>query len=191
MTYHKNLKLLTFVGMTGSGKSTAVEHFTNMGYPKIYLGGFAYEIMAERGIEKGEENEKKFRVDIRNELGNDVYAKRAIDQIEHLAESGQHRIIIDGIYSWDEYKTLKHNYHGEMTTVAIVTPKHKRYHQLAHREDRPQTEEVSSQRDYKEIEDIQKAGPIAMADFYAMNDGDYDHLYEQLDVIARDVEFLA
>ncbi len=189
MSHHPNLKIITLVGMTGSGKSTAVEYFTKKGIPKIYLGGFAYEIMQERGIEKGEENEKNFRVAIREELGEDVYAQRAIQQIQKLSEAGQHHIVVDGIYSWTEYKTLKHDFPGEMTTVAIVAPKHKRYQWLEKREDRPQTNEISSTRDYHEIEDIQKSGPIAAADYYIMNDGSLDHFYEQLDAIIERIKF--
>lgn len=190
MTHHQNLKIIALVGLTGSGKSTAVSHFTDKGFPKIYLGGFAYDIMAERGIEKGEENEKKFRVAIREELGNDVYAKRAIDQVAHLSDAGQHRIIIDGIYSWDEYRTLKHEFPGEMTTVAVVAPKHLRYGWLENRHgDRPQTHEVSAARDYSEIENLNKGGPIAAADYFVLNDGSIERLYEQLDAIAHDIEF--
>ena len=180
MSHHQNLKIIAFVGMTGSGKSTAVEYFTNKGIPKIYLGGFAYEIMKERGIEKGEANEKKFRVDIREELGEDVYAQRAVQQINKLAEAGQHRIILDGIYSWSEYRTLKHDFPGEMTTIAIVAPKSKRYHWLETREDRPQAPEVSSERDYNEIENVQKAGPIAIADLFILNEGSKEELYKKL-----------
>jgi len=189
MTHHENLKLIAFVGLTGAGKSTAVEHFTNKGFPKIYFGGFAYDIMAERGIPKGEQQEKDFRVNIRKTDGEDVYAKRAIDQVHHLADAGQHRIILDGIYSWDEYKTLKHAFPGEMTTIALVAPKHMRYHWLQTREDRPQTPEISQQRDYNEIEDIQKGGPIAMADFYVVNGENIEHFYKQLDAIAEHVGF--
>lgn len=190
MTHHQNLKIITFVGMTGSGKSTAVKYFTEKGIPKIYLGGFAYDMMAERGIEKGEHNEKKFRIAIRKELGNDVYAQRAIEQVRHLADAGQHRIIIDGIYSWDEYRTLKHEFPGEMTTVAIVAPKAQRYKWLESRhEDRPQTANVSAERDYNEIESLNKGGPIAVADFYVLNDGAYEDFYKQLDAIAQEIEF--
>jgi dephospho-CoA kinase len=189
MTTHKNLKILTFVGLTGSGKSTAVEHFTDNGFPRVYFGGMAYEIMAERGIPKGEQQEKDFRVNIRKEEGEDVYAKRIIDQIHHLADAGQHRIIVDGLYSWAEYKTLKHEFPGEMTTIALVAPKHLRYHRLATRSDRTQTAEISQQRDYNEIEDIQKGGPIAMADFFVSNNEDVEHFYKQLDAVAEHVEF--
>jgi len=189
MTHHENLKLIAFVGLTGAGKSTAVEHFTNKGFPKIYFGGFAYDIMAERGIPKGEQQEKDFRVAIRKTDGEDVYAKLAIDQVHHLADAGQHRIILDGIYSWDEYKTIKHEFPGEMTTIALVAPKHMRYHWLQNREDRPQTPEISQQRDYNEIEDIKKGGPIAMADYYVTNNENVEHFYKQLDAIAEQVGF--
>lgn len=189
MIHHENLKILTFVGLTGSGKSTAVKYFTDKGYPRAYFGGIAYEMMAERDIPQGEQQEKEFRVEIRKAEGEDVYAKRIIDQIHHLADAGQHRIIVDGLYSWAEYKTLKHAFPGEMTTIALVAPKHLRYRRLETRSDRPQNPEVSQERDYNEIEDIQKGGPIAAADFYVTNNENVEHFHKQLDAITEHVEF--
>jgi len=191
MNHHENLKIIAIVGLTGSGKSIAVEYFANKGIPKIYMGGFAYEMMAERGIEKGEENEKKFRIDVRNEAGADVYALRANDQIHHLANAGQHRVVVDGIYSWAEYKTMKHEFPGELTTIAVIAPKHMRYNWLAHRPDRPQTEEVSRERDNNEIEDIQKGGPIAAADYFVLNNGSIEAFHDQLEGIIEAVGFYA
>jgi len=189
MTHHQNLKIITFVGLTGSGKSTAVEHFTHNGFPRVYFGGIAYDIMKERGIAQGEQQEKDFRVNIRKTEGEDVYAKRIIDQIHHLADAGQHRVIVDGLYSWAEYKALKHEFSGQMTTVALVAPKHIRYHRLETRIDRPQTPEISQLRDHNEIEDIQKGGPIAMADFFVSNNENVEHFYQQLDDIAEQIKF--
>lgn len=190
MTHHENLKIITFVGLTGSGKSTAVEYFTNKGYPKVYFGGVIYDAMAEAGIEKGEEREKTFRVEIREKEGQDFVVKRIINQISDLADAGQHRIIADGLYTWDEYKALKHEFPGELTVVATITPKHLRYHRLAQRtSDRPQAEAISAERDINEIETMQKGGPIAMADYFVMNDGDLDNLTKQLDEIKDQLEF--
>jgi len=189
MTHHENLKILAFVGLTGSGKSTAVEHFTSLGYPKVYFGGIIYEAMAAAGIEKGEENEKTFRVEIREKEGNDFVVKRIIDQINHLANAGQRRIIADGLYTWDEYKALKHAFPGETTVIAVTAPKHHRYHWLESRADRPQTPEISAARDQHEIETLQKGGPIAAADFFVSNNGSVEHFYAQLDDIIAELNF--
>jgi dephospho-CoA kinase len=190
MSHHENLKIIAIVGMSGSGKSTAVKHFTEKGYPKVHFGNMAYEMMAERGIEKGEDNEKKFRVAIREEFGPDVYTNRVIEQVHNLANAGQRRVIIDGLYSWDEYKRLRHEFPGEMTVVAIVAPREKRYKMAERREDdRPQSAEISSQRDYNEIESLNKGGPIAMADYYVLNDGSLEDFAKQLDTVAHTVDF--
>jgi dephospho-CoA kinase len=190
MTHPQNAKIIAFVGLTGSGKSTAVEYFTRKSYPKVYFGGIIYAAMAEAGIAKGEKNEKTFRVDIRKKEGDDFAVKRIISQIHDLIASGQRRIIADGLYTWDEYKSLKHEFAGEITVVAIITPRHTRYQRLLTREDRPQTETESISRDWSEIETIQKGGPIAMADYFVMNDDDnLEMFYNQLDTIAKDTEF--
>ena len=189
MSHHENLKILAFVGLTGSGKSTAVEHFTKLGFPKVYFGGVIYDAMAEAGIEKGEDREKTFRLEIREKEGADFVVKRIIDQIHHLADAGQHRIIADGIYTWDEYKAMKHEFPGELTVVALTAPKHLRYHWLETREDRPQSPATSNARDHSEIETMQKGGPIAAADYFVTNNENVEHFHKQLDEIAEHVNF--
>ncbi|MBC7459140.1 AAA family ATPase [Candidatus Saccharibacteria bacterium] len=189
MSHHENLKILAFVGLTGSGKSTAVEHFTTLGYPKVYFGGIIYEAMAEAGISKGEANEKTFRLEIREKEGADFIVKRIIDQIHHLADAGQHRIIADGLYTWEEYKSLKHEFPGETTVIAVTAPKHKRYRWLETRSDRPQTPQISAERDQNEIETMQKGGPIAAADYFVTNNENVEHFYKQLDDIALELNF--
>jgi len=189
MTHQDNLKILAFVGLTGSGKSTAVEYFTNKGFPKVYFGGIIYQAMAEAGIEKGEENEKTFRVEIREKEGTDFVVKRIIQQIQDLSDAGQHRVIADGLYSWDEYKALRHAFPGNLTVIAVTAPKHKRYHWLESRDDRPQTAAVSAGRDEREIEDLNKGGPIAAADFFVLNDGSIESLHKQLGAIAESLDF--
>lgn len=187
---HDNLKILAFVGLTGSGKSTAVKYFTEKGYPRVYFGGVIYQAMEEAGVAKGEDNEKQFRLDIREKEGQDFVVKRIIDQIHKLADAGQHRIVADGLYTWDEYKALKHEFPGEVVVVAILTTKHIRYHRLTERfDDRPQSAAISAQRDNNEIETLQKGGPIAMADFFISNDTSEEELFKKLDTLARDIDF--
>lgn len=189
MTHHENLKILAFVGLAGAGKTTAVEYFTEKGYPKVYFGGVIYDAMKEAGIERTAESERAFRESFRREHGNDVVANKIIEQIENLANAGQHRIIADGLYSWSEFKALKHAFPGEMDVVAIVAPRHLRYHRLAHRTERPYTETESYERDITQIENIEQGGPIAIADHYIINNGSVEHFDDQLDLLAKEIEF--
>lgn len=190
MEYNKNIKILAFVGLVGSGKSVAVDYVTAKGYPKVYFGGVVLDAMTEAGLEHTQENEKPFREELRQREGNDFIAKRIIDQIHNLISAGQHQIIADGLYSWTEYKTLKHEFPGELSVVAVVAPKKLRHHRLLIRPIRPLTQAESDQRDWAEIENIEKGGPIAIADHYVINDGDFDHLYKQIDSVLDDIEFI-
>lgn len=186
---HENLKILAFVGLPGAGKSTAVDYFTEKGYPKVYFGGVVFEAMKEEGIEITPESEKAFRTRFREEHGKDVVVNRIVDQIKHLADAGQHRIIADGLYTWTEYKVLKKAFPGELLLAAVVAPRHLRYHRLENRPVRPFTASESYDRDMHEIENLEKGGPIAIADHYLINDASVEAFDARLDELAADVKF--
>ena len=189
MSQFQNLKIIAFVGLTGSGKSAAVEYLTKKGYPRVYFGGVIYKAMTEAGIEITPESQQIFRKQIREREGKDFVVKRIIDEVNDLAAAGQHRIVADGIYTWTEYKEMKHAFPGELTTVAVISPKHLRYRRLAVRPDRPFTEQQATTRDWSEIEDLEKGGPIAIADYSIMNDSDLENLYKQIDQIVEHIDF--
>ena len=189
MKHHENVKIIALVGLTGSGKSTAVDYLTKKGYPKIYFGGILYQAMEDAGIEITWESQQKFREEIRKKEGNDFVVKRAIKQARELIEAGQHRIILDSIYTWSEYKILKHEFPGELTVITIVTPKHARKQRLANRSERPMTSAEVDQRDWSEIENLEKGGPIAIADYFVTNNGDLEHMETQIDDILAHIDF--
>lgn len=189
MTHHENLKIIALVGLTGSGKSTAVEYFTDKGYPKVYFGGVILNAMTEAGLEHTKENEQTFREEFRAKNGKDAVALAIVDQINHLADAGQHSIIADGLYTWTEYKVLKKAFPGELTLIAVVTPKHLRYHRLSKRPIRPLNSQEAHERDAAEIENLEKGGPIAIADHYVINDGSEEDLYKKLADIAESLSF--
>jgi dephospho-CoA kinase len=189
MTTHENLKIVAFVGLAGSGKSTAVEYFTEKGYPKVYFGGVILQAMAEAGVERTAASEEKFREAIREQEGKDFVVNKIVDQIRHLADAGQHRIIADGLYTWTEFQVLKKAFPGELSLVAIVTPRHLRYHRLSERAIRPFTATEAHERDITEIEHLEKGGPIAIADHYVINDGSVEQLHGKLVTLAEELEF--
>ena len=192
MTEHHDtgVKILAFVGLAGSGKSSAVNYLTEKGYPKIYFGGILYKAMTEAGIEITWESQQTFREEIRAREGKDFIVKRAIKEVRGLIAAGQKHIILDGLYTWSEYKILKHEFPGEMTVIAIVTPKHLRKQRMANRPERPMTSEEVDQRDWAEIENLEKGGPIAIADHYLTNKGSLDTLHKQVDQLLDETHFL-
>ncbi len=190
MKHHENVKIVAFVGLTGSGKTAAIEYLTAKGYPKIYFGGIFYEAMKEAGLTPGDwAVENPFRKQIREKEGNDFIVKRVIKQAHDLIAAGQRRIILDGLYSWTEYKALKREFPGEMTVIAVVTSKRLRKQRLAARPERPLTSAEVDERDWREIEDVEKGGPIAIADHFLMNDGNIESLHEQLDKELERIDF--
>ena len=186
-----NVKILALVGMSGSGKSVAVDYLADKGYPKVHFGGMIYKEMEKRGIPRSEdgETEKKFREEIRETEGKDWVVRQVIAETKDLIAAGQKRIILDGVYSWTEYKTLKHEFPTCLTFIAIVVDKKLRYKRVAERPDRPFDSAAIRERDRSEIENLEKGGPIVAADYYILNNGPKEEIYSRLDEILKEVDF--
>jgi dephospho-CoA kinase len=184
-----NLKIVAFVGLAGVGKSSVVEYLTSKGYPKVYFGGVVLDALTAAGLDHTKDNEKKIREEMREREGKDCIALRIIDQINQLVTAGQHRIVADGLYSWTEYKTLKKAFPGELSVIAVIAPKHLRHHRLMNRPVRPLNHNEADERDWAEIENIEKGGPIAIADHYIMNDGSLEDLHHSIDTTMHEIKF--
>lgn len=182
-------KIIALVGLAGSGKSSAVEYLTEKGFPKIYFGGVIYKAMDEAGIEKTWDNQQQFREEIRRKEGKDFVIKRVIKNIHDLINAGQNKIVLDGLYTWSEYKFLKHEFPGQVVVIAIVTPKYLRYQRMAKRIKRPMQPHEVDQRDWSEIENLEKGGPIAIADYFIINDGSLEQLHQKIDAATHDAHF--
>ncbi len=185
----KDVKIVAFVGMSGSGKSVAVDYLTEKGVPKVYFGGMILKGVKDMGWEINEENEKKFREHIRKTEGNDWVVRQVVEETKKLIEAGQKRIVLDGVYSWTEYNILKHEFPGMLTFVAVVVDKKLRYKRVGSRAVRPLNRNEIMERDKSEIENLEKGGPIAAADYYILNDGSIAEMHENLKKILEKIEF--
>ncbi len=187
----ENVKILAIVGMSGSGKSVAVDYLTEKGYPKVYFGGMIYKEMEKRGIIRTEdgESEKEFREMIRETEGKDWVVRQVIAETKDLISAGQKRIVLDGVYSWTEYKTLKKEFPQCLTFIAIVVDKKLRYKRVAVRPNRAFDTAAIRERDRSEIENLEKGGPIAAADYYVLNNGTIEDVRTRVDEILKEIEF--
>lgn len=185
----ENVKIIAVVGMSGSGKSVVVDHLTSKGYPKVYFGGMILKEMEKRGIEITAANEKEFREKIRAEEGNDWVVRQVIAEVKDLINAGQKRIVLDGVYSWTEYKLLKHEFPGVVTFLAVIATKKLRYARVAERVVRPLNTQEIQMRDTAEIENLEKGGPIVAADYFVLNDGTMDELKEGVDAVLKEIDF--
>jgi dephospho-CoA kinase len=181
----KNVKIIAFVGMPGAGKSTLVEYLEKKGIPNIYFGGITLDEVIARGLEINPDNEKLVREDLRAKEGPGIYAQRVIAKIDDLVTKGHEIIVADGLYSWTEYKIFKEKYGDDALIIAIAASRKARHARLVNRPVRPLTEEEVSKREYAEIENIEKGGPIANADYTLTNDGSPEELITKLEQIIQ------
>ena len=186
---NKDVCIVAFVGMPGAGKSSAVDYVTEKGIPKVYFGGVILKAIEDAGLEINPANEKIMREKLRAEEGNDVVVKRIAKQIQDLIDAGQHKIIADGLYSWTEYKYLKKAFPGVFHVVAILAPRNVRHKRLSNRSVRPLSMSDAMERDWSEIEKVEKGGPIAIADHYIINTKSINDLHTDIDIELDSIGF--
>lgn len=181
--------ILALVGMPGAGKSSCVDYLMAKGFPSVYFGGITLKEVIKRGLEVTPDNEKLVREELRQLHGKEVCAKLIAKEIDQLHQFGQHYIIADGLYSWSEYKYFKHYYGENAIVVAVVADRNLRHKRLSIRPERPLNKKQVTLREYAEIENIEKGGPIANADYTIVNNDSPDKLFVQLEKVLQAVKF--
>jgi dephospho-CoA kinase len=170
-------KAVAVVGMCGSGKSAVCEMFEALGWQKVYFGGVTVSELKRQGIAINEENERAMRESLRAKYGMGAYALLLKDEITEKLEAGN--TVLDGVYSWSEYIELSKSFGSNLIVLAVVSNADIRHKRLLDREIRPLTEEAAKSRDHAEIEHLEKGGPIAIADYYIVNNGSMEELERQ------------
>ena len=166
--------MAAIVGMVGAGKSEVARIFERSGFKKVRFGDITEEEIRKRGLELNEKNERRIREQLRKEHGMAAYAELNLPRIDAALKSSN--VVVDGLYSWEEYTLLKARYGERLTTVAVWASQAARQARLATRAERPLTAAEVASRDKSEIENINKGGPIAMADFIIINEASLEEL---------------
>lgn len=171
------MRVVAIVGMAGAGKSEVARIFQQHGFKKVRFGDITDEELNNRKLEPNEGNERYVRQHLRKAYGMAAYAKLNLPRIDSSLESSN--VVVDGLYSWEEYVLLKEYYGQQFTSVAVWASPATRHIRLASRAKRPLTLEEAVMRDKSEIENINKGGPIAMADFTIVNEASLEEMERQ------------
>jgi dephospho-CoA kinase len=171
------VKVVAIVGMAGAGKSEVARVFEEHGFKKVRFGDITDEGLKSRGLEASEENERYIRQQLREKHGMAAYAKLNLSRIDSSLKSAN--VVVDGLYSWEEYTLLKERYGKGFIIVAVWASPATRHARLAHRAKRPLALEEAAGRDKSEIENSNKGGPIAIADFTIVNEASLEELKKE------------
>jgi dephospho-CoA kinase len=180
------MKVVSIVGMTGSGKSEIARLFQERGFITVRFGDITDEAVKKQGLRLTEENERPVRERIRKEHGMAAYAKISVPRIDAALKTSN--VVVDGLYSWEEYTFLKDYYVDEFVVVAVWASPKDRYARLGSRKVRTLTPQEAASRDRAEIERLNKGGPICMADFTILNDSSLASMKKQVQRIIRRLE---
>lgn len=175
------MKVVSIVGMPGAGKSEVARVFEESDFIRVRFGDVTDQEIKKRGLALTEENERRIRERLRQEHGMSAYAKLNQPRID--AARKQSNVVIDGLYSWEEYVFLKQHYGEYFYVVAVWASPATRHARLGLRSNRPLTLDEAASRDRAEIENTNKGGPIALADFTILNQSSVTDLRKETEII--------
>lgn len=145
-----------------------------------------YEEVQRRGL-NNVADEVFVRDDMRKVDGPAVLAKRVAEKVDKYIAEGERFVVLDGLYSWTEYKFLRDKYGNKLVLIAVIATRALRHQRVVERNDahRKYTKQQIIDREIDEIENLEKGGPIAIADYSLLNNGTPEEMLAQLEEVIK------
>ena len=179
------MKIIAFVGLPLSGKTTASRIAEEMGIPVVVMGDVVREEVKRRGLELTDENAGRVASELREREGMDAIAKRCIPMIrERLDEKGI--VVVDGIRGIAEVERFRKEFGDDFILINIEAPLEVRFERALRRkrDDDVKTIEDLRRRDERELS-WNMGEAIRLADITIENVGDIDEFKEKVREVIR------
>jgi len=186
------MKIIAFVGLPLSGKSTAAKVAEELGIPVVVMGDIVREEVKRRGLELTDENAGKVATELREKEGMDAIAKRCIPIIREKAKE-KGIVVVDGIRGIAEVERFKKEFGDDFILINIESPIEMRFERALKRkrDDDIKTIEELKKRDERELS-WNMGEAIKVANFTIENTSDIqtfiDKIRDLLNQLAKQVE---
>ena len=155
------MKIIAFVGLPLSGKSTASSVAREMGIPVVVMGDVVREEVKRRGLPLTDENAGKVASELREKEGMDAIAKRCIPKIR---EANSDVVVVDGVRGIAEVERFRKVFGDDFVLISIECP-------LEIRFERAKKRQREDDRSIKSVEELKRRDEreIAWGMLEAMN----------------------
>ncbi len=180
--------LIAFVGMSGSGKTEAVEYLhQTYKVPVVSFSNIINEYIDEHKLKHDLSTHQTLRRELREKYGMEAMAMLREPQIKNELLTNK-VVLIEGLYSWEEYLHLQKTFkNAKVVLVATWARKELRWGRAARRTYRKGLHGAT--RDLQELIDTNKGPAIAYADCLIKNDFTLHEFHDKLDETYRSIIF--
>ena len=183
----KRKAIIAIVGLAGSGKTAAANYFRQKKLPVIAFGQMINEYIDKKNFKHVEDIHKKVREEIRKKYGMEAMAILNEQKIRNALKINS-VVVIDGLYSWEEFIYLKNKFPKvKVYLLAIYADKETRYKRASKR--RYRSELYGEKRDINELVGTNKGPAIAFSDFLIKNNFSKDEFFDKLDHVYRTIYY--
>ena len=184
----KKHTIIAFVGMSGSGKTEAVQYLAKSHkLPVISFSSVINDYVDKNKLEHSESVHKRLRKEFRAKHGMASMAVLRRDEIAQML-SKEVILLIEGLYSWEEYLYLKEEFPDvRVILVAVWARKELRWERASQRNYRKDL--YGQERDINELTETNKGPAIAFADHLIINNFSLPEFHDKLDEVYRSIIF--
>ncbi len=184
----KGNTLLAIVGMPGSGKTEAAQHFKKLGLPVVSFSEIVKKAIERKKLPDTLEVHHNIRQELRDKYG--YHAMALLSHKKILEELKKYKLVVlEGMRSWEEYEYLKKEFpKAKIFILALYVDKLKRFNRIKNRKER--SELRGEGRDLDELIQTHMGPTIAYADFMIKNNFSLEELHHKLDEVYREIYYL-